>query len=62
MKINTMHMFYSDPIGYLATEQEKCLDKAKSYDYVALEVSGEKLLEVLENGREKTVPEAKTEH
>lgn len=46
-------MFYSDPIGYLATEQEKCLDKAKSYDYVALEVSGEKLLEVLENGREK---------
>ena len=55
-------MFYSDPVGYLATEQEKCLDKAKSYDYVALEVSGEKLLEVLENGREKTVPEAKTEH
>ena len=46
-------MFYSDPVGYLATEQEKCLDKAKSYDYVALEVSGEKLLEVLENGREK---------
>lgn len=55
-------MFYSDPVGYLATEQEKCLDKAKSYDYVALEVSGEKLLEVLENGRKKTVPETKTEH
>ena len=55
-------MFYSDPVGYLATEQEKCLDKAKSYDYVALEVSGEKLLEVLKNGRKKTVPETKTEH
>lgn len=55
-------MFYSDPVGYLATEQEKCLNKAKIYDYVALEVSGEKLLEVLENGREETVPEAKTEH
>lgn len=53
------NMFYSDPVGYLATAQEMCLDKAKSYDYVALEVSGEKLLEVLGNGREKTVPEAK---
>lgn len=55
-------MFYSDPVGYFATAQEICLDKAKSYDYVALKVSGEKLLEVLGNEREKTVPEAKTEH
>lgn len=54
-------MPYSDPVGFLDREREVCLEDAKSYDYVALEVSGEKLLEVLGNEREKTVPEAEAE-
>lgn len=54
------NMFYSDPVGFIDTEREACLEDAKNYDYVALAVSGEKLLEVLGNGREKAVPEAET--
>ena len=42
-------MFYSIPAEYIATEREHCLDDVKNYDYVALEVSGETLLEVLKN-------------
>ena len=38
-----------------------CLDEARSYDYVALEVSGEKLLEVLGNGQAEEVQEAEAE-
>ena len=51
-------MFYSDPVGYIAAEREVCLDEAKRYDYVALEVNGEKLLEVLGNERSETVQKA----
>ena len=43
------NMFYSIPAEYIATEREHCLDDVKNYDYVALEVSGETLLEVLKN-------------
>lgn len=45
-------MFYTDPAGYIAAEQDDCLKEAKQYDYVALEVSGEELLEVLGIGEE----------
>lgn len=54
-------MFYSAPAGYIATERDVCLEAAKHYDYVALEVSGEKLLEVLGNGQAEAVQEAGTE-
>lgn len=54
-------MFYSAPVGYIATERNICLEEAKHYDYIALEVSGEKLLEALENGKAKAVQEAGTE-
>ena len=54
-------MFYSDPVEYLAAERRVCLDEARSYDYVALEVSGEKLLEVLGNGQAEEVQEAEAE-
>lgn len=42
-------MFYSAPAEYIAAERVVCLEEAKHYDYVALEVSGEELLEVLES-------------
>lgn len=51
-------MFYSDPVEYLAAERKVCLDEARHYDYVALEVSGEKLLEVLGNGQAEEIQEA----
>lgn len=53
-------MFYTAPAGYIAAELDDCLKEAKQYDYVALEVSGEELLEVLESGQE-AVQEAGTE-
>lgn len=43
-------MFYSHPARYIDTERVACLEKARRYDYMAIEVSGEKLLEALGNG------------
>lgn len=54
-------MFYSAPVGYIAAERDVCLEEAKHYDYVALEVSGEKLLEVLGNGQAEAVQETEIE-
>lgn len=54
-------MFYTSPAGYIATERDICLKEAKQYDYVAIEVSGEKLLEVLGDGQAEAVQEAGTE-
>lgn len=48
-------MFYNAPIGYIAAEREVCMEEAKQYDYVAIEVSGDKLLEVLGDGQAETV-------
>lgn len=50
-------MFYSCPVEYFTTERIACLEEAKKYDYVALEVSGDMLLEVLSDGRTKEVSE-----
>lgn len=58
---NLTDMFYTAPTGYISAEREVCLEEAKSYDYVALEVSGEKLLEVLGNGQAEAVQETGTE-
>lgn len=48
-------MFYSCPVEYITTERTVCLEEAIKYDYVALEVSGDILLEVLGDGRTKEV-------
>lgn len=53
--------FYSAPVKYVAVEKEIYLDEAKAYDYIALEVSGEKLLEVLGDDRTEEIPESNTE-
>lgn len=37
-------MFYTTPTAYITQEKEICLEEAKTYDTVALEVSGEELL------------------
>ena len=54
-------MFYNAPIGYIEAEREVCMEEAKRYDYVAIEVSGEKLLEVLGDGKTKTIQKTGTE-
>lgn len=48
-------MFYNAPIGYIEAEREVCMEEAKRYDYVAIEVSGEKLLEVLGDGQAEKI-------
>ena len=54
-------MFYNSPIGYIEAEREVCMEEAKRYDYVAIEVSGEKLLEVLGDGKTETIQKTGTE-
>lgn len=54
-------MFYNAPIGYIEAEREACMEEAKRYDYVAIEVSGEKLLEVLGDGKTETIQKTGTE-
>ena len=54
-------MFYNAPISYIEAEREVCMEEAKRYDYVAIEVSGEKLLEVLGDGKTKTIQKTGTE-
>lgn len=38
---------------YVESEKVICLDEAKQYDYITLSVTGDELLEVLNNGREE---------
>ena len=45
-------MFYNHASQYAETEKKQCVERGKSYDYVALEVTGDKLLEVLSDGGE----------
>lgn len=54
-------MFYATPVEYIATEKQEYLEEAKDYDYVSIEVCGKKLLEMIENGREKKIQEADAE-
>ena len=42
--------FFNHPVEYVEAEKRPCLEAAKEYDYVQIEVSGEDLLEVLKDG------------
>ena len=48
---NMEDAFYHSPISYFRAEQTACLDEAKPYELVQITVTGEKLMEVIENGR-----------
>ncbi len=56
--VNLDDMFYNQAIKYVEIEKQQCVESGKSYDYVALEVTGDKLLEVLADGREVSKEEA----
>ena len=59
-KKNT-EMFYYHAADYIATERKICLEDAQEYDAISLQISGEKLLEVFENGRTEEVSESDSE-
>ncbi|MFT5873188.1 MAG: hypothetical protein ACI8WT_002130 [Clostridium sp.] len=48
---------YDYSAEYLTTEKQACLEEAKQYDCLSIEVSGEKLLEVIANGKTEEIPE-----
>lgn len=56
--VNLEDMFYNQAIKYVEIEKQQCIENGKSYDYVALEVTGDKLLEVLLDDREIPKEEA----
>ena len=52
--------FFNHPVEYVEAEKRPCLEAAKGYDYVQIEVNGEDLLEVLKDGG-KEFSETETE-
>ena len=54
-------MFCYHSAEYITAEKTICLEAAKAYDYVAIEVSGQKLLEVLNNCRAEEIQEESVE-
>lgn len=49
------NVFYLHTADYVAAEREICIEEAREYDLMSLEVSGEKLLEVFENVRAEEI-------
>lgn len=47
---NSRNMLFDFPVEYVTADKEACLEAAKDYDFIALKVSGEKLLEALNDG------------
>ena len=54
-------MFYHHAADYIATEREICLEDVREYDAISLQISGERLLEVFEHGRQEEVSEPDAE-
>lgn len=52
--------FFNHPVEYIEVEKAPCLESAKEYDYVQIEVSGDDLLEVIKDGGEE-ISETETE-
>lgn len=46
-------LFYKSAISDMKKEKQICLEAAKNYEYISIEVSGDKLLEVIESGKVK---------
>ena len=45
---------YENATEYLLEEKQDCLEEAREYDCLCITISGDKLLEVIENGTEET--------
>ena len=44
--------FFNNAVSYVEVEKQPCIESARKYDYLQLEVDDEELLEVLKNGEE----------
>lgn len=45
--------FFNHAVEYVEVEKAPCLESAKKYDYIQVTVTGDELLEVAQDGREK---------
>ena len=54
-------MFYYHAADYIATERKIFLEAAQEYNAINVQISGEQLLEVFENGRTEEISEADSE-
>lgn len=54
---NNKEMLYHRAVEYIEVERDICIDDAKDYDLIELQVSGEKLKEVFENGIQEKISE-----
>lgn len=57
--VNLEDMFYNNAVKYIEVEKERCLEVSEAYNCIEIEVTGEKLLEVLSNGRKVSKEEVK---
>lgn len=51
--VDLSEWFFNHPVEYIEVEKTPCLESAKEYDYVHIEVIGDVLLEVIKDGREE---------
>ena len=49
------NMFYYHAVDFVSAEKAVCLEKAKDYDFIAFKVSGEKLLEAYNHGKQQAL-------
>lgn len=52
-KSDLSDLFYKSAISGMRNEKRVCLNAAKNYDYISIEISGDELLEVIENDKVK---------
>ena len=57
---NNPQLFYYHADEYVYAEKQQCMEEAKEYETISVEVSGAKLLEVLSNERPESVSNAKS--
>ncbi len=53
-------MFFNRSLEYIEVDEELCMEEAEPYDTVSIEVTGEKLLEVLKDGRKEEISKTET--
>ena len=53
-------LFYNHALEYIETEKDICLETAEEYEFMQIEMTGQQLLEVFNNGEEAEIQEAET--
>jgi hypothetical protein len=58
---NNEDLFYHNAVHYIEAEKELCIEQAEEFEYIQIAVTGEQLLEELENVGEEEISEEETE-